>query len=472
MASKRARGRVVLVVAALVTSAWADGTADAKRHYARGVELARDGLYAEAAAEFDAAYRAKPHFAVLYNLGQSWVALGRPVEASDALERYLREGGSEVPSARREQVQAELARQRSRVGTLALRGVQAGATIKLDGRELGRAPLAPIRLAVGAHSLSAELSGFAPRVVDVTIVGEETSTVDLALTPVPREPPAPAPALLAVTCSVPGVLIELDGRPLGATPSAAPFVVPSGARALRFSRVGYATTQRAVTLTSGQAASMSCELSPLRPLPPAYAARLVVRASEAPALALLDGVELPTDGVVPIGAHELTVSSPGFHTAQRHVVLEPGATRVVELTLVPTPEARAAYERRARTTRTAAYVSLGAGVAALAGGAYLWKSNDDRHQRWEAEDARLAEQYRGKPPHPPDLDQRQAANDELIRSIQRTDKYTVGLLAGGAVLSGLGIALWAWGDSPGRYPEVTVSASARGATWACRGTFL
>lgn len=457
-----------LVVAAHVASAARadDHAADAKRHYARGVELVRDSLYAEAAVEFEAAYRAKPHFAVLYNLGQSYVALGRPVEALDALERYLRDGGSDIKPDRRDQITAELARQRGRVGLLALRIAQQGATVRVDGRELGRAPLAPVRLAVGAHMVELSLAGFTPRVVEVKIVGEETSTVELSLAPV--APPAipPASGLVAATCPLADVVVELDGRPVGKAALSQPFGAAAGAHTVRFSRPGYATTSRAVAVRPNELVAVACDLVPERPLAPAHAARLLLRASEPSAAVSLDGAALPADGVVPMGAHEVAVSAPGFHPARRGVALAAGVTHALEVTLVPTDAFRASYEGRALARRRLAYAALGVGLAGVAAGAYLWRYNDGRHDRWQEEDDRLSAGYASKPPRPADLDQRQAANDDLIRSIQRTDKVTVGLLAGGAVLSTVGVVLWAAGDDPDRYARIGVAASPRGAAWA------
>lgn len=465
-------GAPLLAVVTLVCSAQADERADeAKRHYARGVELVRDGLYAEAAAEFEAAYRSKPHFAVLYNLGQSYVAMGRPVEAIDALDRYLRDGGSEVNPDRRAQVHAELARQRGRVGLLAVRVAQAGATVRVDGRDVGRTPLDPLRVAVGAHSVTVELGGFSSRVVEVTLVGEETSTVEVSLVPVPPPVAPAASGLVTVTCAVPDAEVYLDGRAVGKAPLPAPVALSVGAHKVRFQRVGYGTTERQLSIAPNEVASVACELAPERPLAPAHSARLIVHSSEPLAVASLDGAEFSGDGVVPWGVHEVVVTLPGFFGTNRRVVLAPGVTQTVDVVLVPTPTYRSAYEGRAKTRRSVAYVTLGAGLASVAAGAYLWHYNGSRHDRWQAEDRRLAALYGQKPPRPTDLDSRQAANDELIRSIQRTDKVTVALLAGGAVLSGVGVALWATGDRPDRYSQIGLAASPTGAAWAFRGSF-
>ena len=75
----------------------------------RGIQLAEQGLYAAALEQFKSAYEKSPHFAVLYNIGQAQMALGRPLEAIEALTRYVRDGADQVPLSRREQVQAQIA---------------------------------------------------------------------------------------------------------------------------------------------------------------------------------------------------------------------------------------------------------------------------------------------------------------------------------------------------------------------------
>lgn len=90
-------------------------------HYARGTELAGQGLYAAALEQFNTAYTASPHFAVLYNIGQAQMALRRPLEAIEALTKYLRDGADQVPLSRREQVQAQIGLLESRLRRVSAR---------------------------------------------------------------------------------------------------------------------------------------------------------------------------------------------------------------------------------------------------------------------------------------------------------------------------------------------------------------
>lgn len=90
--------------------------AAARRHFNRGVELAKAGSYELALAEFRQAYQLSPHFSVLYNIGQAELALERPESAVETLRRYLVEGGEQIEPARRAEVESTVATELERLG--------------------------------------------------------------------------------------------------------------------------------------------------------------------------------------------------------------------------------------------------------------------------------------------------------------------------------------------------------------------
>jgi tetratricopeptide (TPR) repeat protein len=140
-----------------------DRRAQAGADYARGIQLAEQGLYAAALEQFKSAYEKSPHFAVLYNIGQADMALGKPIEAIEALTRYLRDGADQVPLSRREQVQAQIALLEGRLAELSVTTDRSGALVTVDGRDVGRTPLyQPIRLAAGTHTVSITMEGITP----------------------------------------------------------------------------------------------------------------------------------------------------------------------------------------------------------------------------------------------------------------------------------------------------------------------
>jgi len=197
-----------VLTAALAGPARADdpARAAASAYYSKGLELANQGQYDAALDQFASAYTKSPHFAVLYNIGQAQIALGRPLEAIAALSKYLRDGAEQVPLSRREQVQAQVALLESRLSELTVTTDTPGAVIRVDGHEVGTAPLfQPIRLAAGSHTVTGKLPNGA-EVVRAVVLGEaERQKLELALADAAPPPPA---TLVPVAPAPPAALRE------------------------------------------------------------------------------------------------------------------------------------------------------------------------------------------------------------------------------------------------------------------------
>ena len=155
---------ILLLGAMTSTAAWAqpieresedEHRQAAHQHFERGLALATQYNYAQALQEFLEAYRLRPHFAVLYNIGQAYIALGLPVDAVAALEHYLAAGKEEIPAERAQQVHSQVAAEKALIADVTLTVNPSGAAIQIDGHDIGRAPLAdPVRLAAGKHLIS------------------------------------------------------------------------------------------------------------------------------------------------------------------------------------------------------------------------------------------------------------------------------------------------------------------------------
>jgi hypothetical protein len=149
----------IFVLAATVLSASAfearaDAEADARAAFQDGVKQFDAGRYQEAADAFREADRLSPSWRIYYNIGQCEAALKRYGDALDAFDRYLAEGGDEIPDARENEVLAEVARLRLKVGSVEVRG-EPGITVIIDGNPRGVTPVdAGIRVSGGVpHKL-------------------------------------------------------------------------------------------------------------------------------------------------------------------------------------------------------------------------------------------------------------------------------------------------------------------------------
>jgi hypothetical protein len=200
---------LVIILGALAApqAARAGEKEEARKHYDRAIELVDDGQLEGAIVEFQRSYDLTHHFAVLYNIGQVFVSLAKPVEAVDAYERYLVGGGKSIPAARRAEVEQEIARQKARIATLEIRGLPEGATVRLDGKDIGKAWVAgPVRVGVGTHTVTASAEGYDPAQTEVTVAGEDQKVVELVLAQHVAEPPPP-PAAPVVEAPPPVALV-------------------------------------------------------------------------------------------------------------------------------------------------------------------------------------------------------------------------------------------------------------------------
>lgn len=237
--------RALLLTAAVAaslpsTTAWADtppaSTAgnekEGREHFLRGVDFSRDGDFRAALIEFRRAHELAPNYRVLYNIGQTALELQDYAQSLEAFEKYLTEGGNEVPADRRTQVEAEVKRLSNRVANVTVTVNVPGASILVDDIVVATAPLEhPIRIGAGRHKFSASSSDMTPvsRVVDLAggesttvaleLVSQQRAATDPAAAPAPPpEPPSRTPlwvgigvtSALAVGTAVMGVIAASD----------------------------------------------------------------------------------------------------------------------------------------------------------------------------------------------------------------------------------------------------------------------
>ncbi|MCP4677283.1 MAG: tetratricopeptide repeat protein [Deltaproteobacteria bacterium] len=133
---------------------------EAKAAFNEGLELFRAEKYIDAALSFRRAYKIKPNWKILYNVGQSYAASKHHGLALEAFDRYMSEGGDDVPEMRQKEVVAELARLRNIVGSLEVEAPK-NSMVLVDDMERGRTPLpGALKIAAGVnHTVLIEYMG-------------------------------------------------------------------------------------------------------------------------------------------------------------------------------------------------------------------------------------------------------------------------------------------------------------------------
>ena len=167
-------------------------TADAKEaelRFQRARQLFDEGDYALALVEFKRAYDLSPNYRVLFNIAQIEIQLLDYASARLAMEKYLRDGGADIPPAKRAQAEADLQMLRQRTAHLALTTAPP-AEVTIDDVAVGSTPLsAPLLVNAGQRKLVVSRTGFVPYAKVVTLAGGDTQELTVQLTPVPERTP-------------------------------------------------------------------------------------------------------------------------------------------------------------------------------------------------------------------------------------------------------------------------------------------
>lgn len=175
-------------------------TERARAHFKLGVDLYREGNSRAALIEFKRAYKASPHYKLLYNLAQASLELQEDWQAIEYFSNYLKQGGAEILSDRRREVEETIERLKRRLATIAITTNQPGAEIQVDETPVGLSPLRePVKVSVGRRKITATKSGFDPieRMVDVAAgdhleltlqFRDKPGPIQLANLPVPVAP--------------------------------------------------------------------------------------------------------------------------------------------------------------------------------------------------------------------------------------------------------------------------------------------
>ncbi|MCP4751050.1 MAG: tetratricopeptide repeat protein [Proteobacteria bacterium] len=190
---------------AVAGPAFADQDEEARSQYQRGKELFDEGKYTEAAIAFQRAYELRPSFKILYNIGQVENENGEYARALDAYTRYLKEGNEEIPADRKAQIEKEIERLKSLVGTIQVVGADENAVLMVDGRRLAVAPFEePVMVKLGEHEVLVKSSGREVFREIMRVAGGQELIVEVEVLTTPVPAAEAQPASTPVTDTSPG----------------------------------------------------------------------------------------------------------------------------------------------------------------------------------------------------------------------------------------------------------------------------
>jgi hypothetical protein len=201
-------GLALLVSAA----AAAEETNDEKARtwFKQGVKRFDEQKFDDALYAFEQADRLNPSWKIAFNIGQCQAALKRYGLAIEAFERYLAEGGDEVPDDRRTKVLDELSQFRKMVGGVMVTG-EDDVVVVIDDIVRGSTPMnQPILVTAGVkHNIKMVKQEEVLKTVQETVRGE--STLEIRVSGGEAGAPVPAPAPAAATTDTAPAEAEDEG---------------------------------------------------------------------------------------------------------------------------------------------------------------------------------------------------------------------------------------------------------------------
>lgn len=266
----RRPGMTAVLLLSLAASARAEPddriAAEASSHFEAGIALVKRNNHLAALAEFEKAYALAPHWEFLYNIGVTQRTLFRYGAAIKTLERYLAEGGAQVPDDRRKRVDTELSDLRKLVGEVGVTVDGVPARIEVDGGYEGDSPLAaPLLVAPGSHVIRATRTGEVADQRTISVVSGER--VDVKLEPHPQ-PLLPRTARLTILTRPGNAQIRVDDG--AAKP--APWIgeVDAGGHRILAELSGYRAESSEIRVDAGQQRTLTLDLGPLPAHKPFY----------------------------------------------------------------------------------------------------------------------------------------------------------------------------------------------------------
>jgi tetratricopeptide (TPR) repeat protein len=176
------------------TAAAQDAEAQARDLFKQGIDQFDQQNFEDALVAFQKADQLNPSWKLAFNIGQCQAALKRYGLAIEAFERYLAQGGDEVPDDRRSKVLDELSQFRKMVGGVKVVG-QDDVVVVIDEIVRGSTPMnQPILVTAGVqHHIKLVKQEEVIKTLIETVRGESTLEIDLSDT-APAPAPAPIPA--------------------------------------------------------------------------------------------------------------------------------------------------------------------------------------------------------------------------------------------------------------------------------------
>ena len=154
----------------------------ASERFDRGVALYAEGNLDAALVQLERAYELVPNYKILYNLAQIQAERHEYLAALGLYERYLADGGDDVPEARRTESVGQIKVLRDSIVQLWVETDVEGAKLFVDDEQVAELPLSePISIDSGVRHLRVEKPGYAPAFRKLKVAGGDQPRLSIPL---------------------------------------------------------------------------------------------------------------------------------------------------------------------------------------------------------------------------------------------------------------------------------------------------
>jgi hypothetical protein len=170
----------------------AEDKAKAKELFSKGVGLYKKGKHAQALENFKQSFKLRPHWRLHLNIGLCYKELSMYTEAKAEFEAFVKGGKDKLDEASKETVSAELEELKGIIAVLEIEVANHGATVKLDGKQVGTSPLLDdVEVNPGSHVIDVVMDGHKPHHEEFLLSKGEKKQFSITLEVLPQEEPVP-----------------------------------------------------------------------------------------------------------------------------------------------------------------------------------------------------------------------------------------------------------------------------------------
>ena len=224
----------------------------AKDDYESGRVLFENHDYSGALVKFQHAFELSSDVRLLWNMGACEKNLHHYARVLTLVERFLREGGSRLTPAQRDEAETVVRTVRPLVGEIHVFVDEGGATVAVDDVTVGTTPLSePLLVDLGDRRIRVSKPGFEEHVSVEHVTGASMTTISVALARERHE------GRLTVATDA-AAAIDLDGKIMGVGRWQG--TVMPGSHALRITADGMQPYQAELAIRDGESRSVDITL--------------------------------------------------------------------------------------------------------------------------------------------------------------------------------------------------------------------